>query len=290
LLEYNCIMLSIVIPTLNEEEHLPKLLRSIKKQRYQDYEIIIADADSKDRTVDIAVSFGCRITSGGMPGMGRNKGAHVAKGETLLFLDADAELPRKFLVSLMKEFERRNLDVAGCSLRIQNRKKIYRAIEKLYKLYFTSTQRFYPHATNCILIKKSLHNLVGGFDEEILLGEDFMYIRSASKQGTFGFIPDVYFYVSPRRAEAGMTKLALQYFLAEAYMTLLGPIKSDIFRYRFGNYDTKGDSLLDKELGEFYKLFKHKIKAKRLKLGIERAAYMDMKELWDKIQQLNGKK
>ena len=43
-------MISIVIPTLNEEKYLPKLLVSIKKQHYKDYEIIVADAGSKDNT------------------------------------------------------------------------------------------------------------------------------------------------------------------------------------------------------------------------------------------------
>ena len=43
-------MLSIIIPTLNEEKYLPKLLESIKKQDFTRYEIIVADADSIDKT------------------------------------------------------------------------------------------------------------------------------------------------------------------------------------------------------------------------------------------------
>ncbi|MBI4123008.1 MAG: glycosyltransferase [Parcubacteria group bacterium] len=224
---------SIIIPTLNEELYLPKALRSIKKQKFKDLEVIVADADSKDATVEIARAFGCRVVKGGMPGKGRNEGAKVAKGEILIFLDADAILPPKFLERFLPEFERRRLDIAGCSMKIHGKKKIYRLFEKLYTLYFKSIEKFYPHATNCIVIKKWLHEAVGGFDETIKLGEDFMYIRAGAKQGKFGFLTKHQFFVSPRRAEDDMKKIIVQYLLAEVYMILIGPIRSDIFKYRF---------------------------------------------------------
>ena len=43
-------ILSIIIPTYNEEEYLPTLFESMKKQNFEDYEIIVADANSTDRT------------------------------------------------------------------------------------------------------------------------------------------------------------------------------------------------------------------------------------------------
>lgn len=228
-------MISIVIPTLNEEEYLPKLLESIRKQRFKDMEIIVADAGSKDRTVAIAKAHGCKITPGGLPGKGRNEGAKVARGDVLFFVDSDALLPPHFLERFLREFDRRKLDVAGCAMKLPSKKKIYRVFEKLYTLYFKATERFYPHATNCIVIKRSLHEKIGGFDETMKLGEDFFYVRAAAKQGKFGFIPSLYFYASPRRAEADMKKIMIQYFLAEMYMTFIGPIRTDLFKYRFGH-------------------------------------------------------
>ena len=56
-------ILSIIIPTYNEEEYLPLLLKSIKQQDFRDYEIIVADANSKDNTVKIAEEYGCIVTS-----------------------------------------------------------------------------------------------------------------------------------------------------------------------------------------------------------------------------------
>ena len=72
-------MISIIIPTLNEEAYLPKLLRSIHGQHFKDMEVIVADAGSKDKTVQIAKAHGCKITPGGLPGKGRNEGARLRK-------------------------------------------------------------------------------------------------------------------------------------------------------------------------------------------------------------------
>lgn len=226
-------MLSVIIPTKNEEEYLPLAVRSIKKQGHKDLEIIIADAGSTDKTVEIAKSLGCRVTKGGMPGKGRNEGAKVAKGDVFMFLDADATLPPGFLKKFLSEFEKKRLDVAGCAMKIPSNKKLYRVFEKLYSLYFKSTERFYPHATNCIVVRRWVHEEIGGFDETIKLGEDFEYIRAAAKVGKFGFLPKLWFYASPRRAEEGMATIATQYLLAEIYMGVIGPIRSDIFKYRF---------------------------------------------------------
>ena len=228
-------MISIIIPTLNEEEYLPKLLRSIHEQHFKDMEIIVADAGSKDRTVQIAKAHGCKVTPGGLPGKGRNEGAKVAKGDVLFFVDSDALLPPHFLERFLREFDRRKLDVAGCAMKLPGKKKIYRIFEKLFTLYFKATARFYPHASNCIVIKRALHEKIGGFDESMKLGEDFFYVRAAAKHGKFGFIPSLSFFASPRRAEEDMKKIIVQYFLAEMYMTFIGPIRTDLFKYRFGH-------------------------------------------------------
>ena len=69
-------MLSIVIPALNEEKYLPLLLESIKRQSFFDYEIILADAGSKDKTIEIAKKYNCVIVGGGLPANGTLVGWH----------------------------------------------------------------------------------------------------------------------------------------------------------------------------------------------------------------------
>src|SRR5690349_2237383 len=102
--------LSIVIPAKNEEEHLPKLLQSIKEQTFSDYEVIIADAHSTDHTREVAEAHGAKVVEGGMPGPGRNKGALHAQGEIIAFFDADVQLPSsRFLQECLDEMDRKKI-------------------------------------------------------------------------------------------------------------------------------------------------------------------------------------
>src|SRR3989338_639976 len=67
-------MLSIIIPTHNEENYLPKLLKCIKKQDHKDYEIIVGDSFSTDKTIKIARNYGCRIIKDLVQSGGPSKG------------------------------------------------------------------------------------------------------------------------------------------------------------------------------------------------------------------------
>lgn len=229
-------MLSIIIPTLNEEKYLPRLLSEIKKQTFKDYEIIVADAGSTDKTVKIAKSFGCKITKGGLPAKGRNEGAKIAKGDIFLFCDADnVYFPERFLEELLKEFKRRKLDIASFPIYAKGT-----AFDKfaysIYNFWAEITQNFLPHAFNSILVRREIHELIGGFDEEIKLAEDHSYVRKASKFGKFGFIKTKPVLTSARRYEKeGRLKSYFKYLLAGVYLFFVGDIKTDIFKYRF-NY------------------------------------------------------
>ena len=88
--------LSVVIPTLNEELHLPATLNAVGKPR-NDLEVIVVDAGSTDRTLVFAQQHGCKVFVGNR---GRacqmNAGAAIATGEYLLFLHADTRLPEGY--------------------------------------------------------------------------------------------------------------------------------------------------------------------------------------------------
>ncbi|HBY56350.1 MAG TPA: hypothetical protein DEG96_00555 [Candidatus Atribacteria bacterium] len=232
-------MISIIIPTLNEEDYLPKLLDSLRKQNLkEDYEAIIADAGSTDKTIEIAKQkYGCRVVPGGLPAKGRNEGAKVAQGNLLLFLDADLILPEGFLDTLLKEFKEKNLDIASTDLEFLSNKKIYKIAAFLCNIYYRFTQRILPHISQCILVKKDIHNKIGGFDEKIKLCEDFDYVKKMGKITKFGHISKIKFYSSVRRFEKdGLIYTFLKLLFAHLYIALFGPIKSDIFRYRFSHY------------------------------------------------------
>src|SRR3989338_4823290 len=110
-------MLSIIIPTYNEEDFLPALLKSLENQTYRDFEVIVADAKSTDQTREIAVAYGCQVVEGGPTGMGWNHGPAPASGESLLFLDGDVILPAEsFLSNVLRKVRGRRLEVATCRI------------------------------------------------------------------------------------------------------------------------------------------------------------------------------
>ena len=236
-------MLSIIIPTLNEEDYLPYLLDSIRNQTFKDYEIIVADAGSTDRTVKIAKDKGCLVVSGGLPSIGRNKGTKAAKGDLLLFLDADVILPFNFLENILKEFEKRQLDIASCFISPLSGKKVDNLLYGIGNLYYEVNQYIKPQASGfCLLVKKELHRKVKGFDEEIKIGEDWAYTTKSSKKGKFKFLRTARIPVSMRRLERdGRLDVAFQRVTGAVLFYLFGGIKSDalVKYYRFGNYPKK---------------------------------------------------
>ena len=238
-------MLSIIIPTLNEEKYLPLLLKSIKKQSFKDYEMIVADAGSEDKTIKIAEDYGCKIIKGGLPAKGRNEGAKAAKEDLLLFLDADMILPFDFLSDALEKFSKKKLDIATFPIMFygEEAKKLNKFLSKFYNTLVKTTQKFLPYALGgVILVKKKTHQLINGFDEEIKLAEDHIYARKAKKIGKFALLETEFVLTSDRRFKKdGRLKTCSKFVLADFYINYFGPIKSDIFKYKFAHYNEDKD-------------------------------------------------
>ena len=85
-------MISIIIPTLNEECSLPSLLEAIGQQAAE-HEVIVVDGGSRDRTLQVArdQKVGTLVTPPGR-GVAMRIGARAARGDVLLFLHADCTL------------------------------------------------------------------------------------------------------------------------------------------------------------------------------------------------------
>lgn len=207
-------ILSIIIPTYNEEEYLPVLLESIKQQDFRDYEIIVADANSKDNTVKIAEEYGCIVVEGGMPAVGRNNGAKVAKGEYLLFLDSDLKLTEDYLAKVIYEFKMERLGIAITQMKPLSKKTEDKLLHDLANLFMISVEKIKPHGAGCygIIAKRELHERCGGFNEELTFGEDTEYIERLAKKERFKVLRNAKIGVSTRRLEEeGLATLAKQY-------------------------------------------------------------------------------
>ncbi|MFA6018462.1 MAG: glycosyltransferase [Patescibacteria group bacterium] len=233
--------LSVVIPTKNEEQYLPSILAELREQSLQPIEVIVSDANSTDATRAIAEKFGAKVVDGGLPSAGRNRGAEVATGDLIYFFDADVILRDKnFLVHAVEEFERKTFDVAAPRIGVVDAKAFDRFTHAFYNGYIRLIQSFLPHLPGfCILVRRSLHEAIGGFDESVLFCEDCDYAIRSAKKGKFGILDSVEILVTTRRQERdGRLSMTIKYILAEFHIIFLGPIRHDKFKYGFG-YDVK---------------------------------------------------
>ena len=135
------IKISIVIPVRNEEHNICKLLSDIKKQTYEIFEIICVDDESQDRTCELIEEFDVElISSGNLPEGWRGKawacqqGAKHAKGNVLLFLDADVSLHENAVEALASNFALNNSCIS-----VQPYHKTKKAYEQL-SLFFNTIQ------------------------------------------------------------------------------------------------------------------------------------------------------
>ncbi|HMY80346.1 MAG TPA: glycosyltransferase family 2 protein [Candidatus Absconditabacterales bacterium] len=101
--------LSIIIPMYNESKYVGRCLDSLLGQTFHNFELIMIDDGSKDNTVKIVEGYNNKIHNltilhqkHGGPGKARNRGASIAKGEILIFIDADMVFDKKYLEELIK--------------------------------------------------------------------------------------------------------------------------------------------------------------------------------------------
>jgi glycosyltransferase involved in cell wall biosynthesis len=232
--------ISIVIPTLNEEVLLPKLLDSIFSQGFADYEIIVADAHSTDHTREIAISRGCRVVDGGKPAAGRNAGARAANGEFLFFFDADVVLPEGFIRTVYDEMQDKYLDLATCAIRPLSDYQLDRIIHRMMNLAVLLNLWIDPKAFGfCIFVTKRLFERVNGFDETIFVAEDSDFVKRASAFRSLHYLNAAHIMVSVRRFEKeGRFAYMKKGIKLNLHRTFRGEIRNDeVVDYEFDAFD-----------------------------------------------------
>jgi len=101
-------MISVIIPTFNEEENIAQCLVSLSHQTVprNEYEIIVVDGGSKDASCEIARKYADKvfIQTSKKVGGARNDGVMVATGEIVATTDADCILPPDWIARIRKDF------------------------------------------------------------------------------------------------------------------------------------------------------------------------------------------
>lgn len=223
-------MLSIIIPTLNEEKYLPKLLDCLKAQTFQDFEIIVADANSSDLTRDIAKEYGAKVVAGGIPSVARNNGFKVSKGETIIFIDADITFDSEMIEKSLKIFNEKKLDIACCKYDTKGESFI---VKNVYKIWDTGKNiRQWSNkpigTTQFLIVKRQLFEHIKGFDEKLRVGEDVELIQRAVSHKYKFRILNVKISASSRRLQqAGVLAVMVAGLLATIYIGKKGVFFSD---------------------------------------------------------------
>jgi len=234
-------MLSIIIPTLNEEKNIKRVLSIINRTSFIDYEVIIADAGSTDDTLKVAKEFDCIITKGGLPARGRNAGAKIAKGNIFLFLDADLDIKiEDFISESIEKFNENKLDIASFPLYTQ-KNNIYMnpiTLDIFYNIPQRLLKNLFPMGAMGIMVRKELFEKVNGFDETISLAEDHYFVQQADKIGKFGIISSVKMYMPLRRFQRdGYFRTAFKYLICAINLAFGKPSRN--VKYDFNHYDDK---------------------------------------------------
>lgn len=236
-------MLSIIIPAKNEEKYIGGLLSSIKSQSFKDYEIIVADDGSSDRTAEIARKHGASVVSGSWsnPSHARNNGAKIARHDYLLFLDADALLPRHFLKHNLREFIERDLDVATTFVEPVSESAFDKLIVKnIWNFLYWGSKRISPHVCGfCIFVKNGVFKRTNGFDHTIVLAEDCDFVKRCWKiNKRYDILSGPRIGMSVRRLDKeGRLKFGLKMLKAGLYRTFVGEMRRPVVVYEFGGYD-----------------------------------------------------
>ncbi len=208
-------MISIIVPTLNEEKILAKTLSELKKITVTDYEIIVTDGKSTDKTISIAKQYADKVvenTSGKRQtiGEGRNMGAEVAKGEYLVFMDADVEIPNIniFFLKIIDDFQKSKKMVA-----MSVYFKVFKDQATLGdKLFFNTINAVYFVMNNVLgigaaggdfqMVKADAFRKVGGFDIRLAAGEDNELFSRLGKIGRTRIDSGLYVLHTSRRAHS----------------------------------------------------------------------------------------
>jgi glycosyltransferase involved in cell wall biosynthesis len=194
---------SIIIPTLNEEKNIGNLLSSLKTQTFKNFETIIIDGGSSDKTIQKARGFNVRTVV--RPGLkefpSRNKGARIAHGEILLFTGADTTLLEKTLLMVVNEFEKNKVD-GLCAFGRVHDAPLWGKIE--YYLYYSFVSlwiRFtgdFHGSTNFMALKKEEFEKAGGFKNRIDADGELLNLFASNRKVKF-IDGTKYFLVSGRR-------------------------------------------------------------------------------------------
>ena len=215
-----------------EEQTIDKCLYSIVHQDFDstDYEIILSDAMSSDKTVEIARRYAANIVQTAKRGIsiGRNNGAKQAKGDILLFIDADCHLKSDFLSNMDKAFNSSEIVTATGLAYPDDGSFIARFV---YLVTFILVRLFgffglYLFPGVCVAYRRWAFENLNGFREDFGIVEDLDLSKRISKIGKCRIVPEAKVYVSTRRLKKHLWSTVFFHIYSDIKYLLTGKATS----------------------------------------------------------------
>jgi glycosyltransferase involved in cell wall biosynthesis len=172
-------LISVVIAAYNEEKDLPHCLRAITSQDFprDDYEIVVVDNNSTDKTAEIARSFDARVVTETKQGntFAVKRGMDSAEGEIIANTDADTTVFGEWLLTIKKIFEDEKVVAATGTAYVKSGNKVFDFLyRKLYEVFIGFNFLIgKPHMTGFnMMARKKVYDEIGGIDEAYTMSPD----------------------------------------------------------------------------------------------------------------------
>jgi len=200
-------MISVIIPAHNEERYLDRTLKALARQTYPKYEVIVVANGCNDRTEEVAAHRCDRLIALSQKSLGvaRNLGARLAKGDLLLFLDADTTLEPMALKFIAHDFSARYA-VGTLRGRPDPDQFKYRLIYAVKNFMHLSS--LHAGSSGVIVCWRKHFISIGGFDEGLEVRENSELIQRLRYFGRYKYLGEVAATTSMRRYDQrGFTQM-----------------------------------------------------------------------------------
>lgn len=198
-------IISIIIPVFNEATTIVQTLGRLKDNGV---ELIVVDGGSQDNTVELVQQMEVKIISSSVPGRAQqmNIGAASARGDILLFLHADTQLPQNYQKIVQVTLAKEKVVAGAFELTIDGQQWSLRLVEKMVKMrsHFCSL----PYGDQAIFVKKRVFQDLGGF-ANLPIMEDFEFVQRLKCRGKIAIAPVAVLTSGRRWQKLGVFKTTL---------------------------------------------------------------------------------
>lgn len=211
-------MISVIIPTHNEERVIENTIRGVLRLRNEaSIEVIVADGGSEDRTVSVARQYAALVASPKGKAIQLNTGALAARGDILFFVHADLWLPEGALRRIDEWINVLGYDGGGFSNVFSSHNQHIKLLGRILHLEFRNREDDMHNTVffgdNGIFVRRTVFDALGGF-RPLPIMEDFDFSKRLSERFRVARVLEPKLVTSPRRQlKAGLVKTHLQWLL-----------------------------------------------------------------------------